>query len=570
MIVSSPALNAVCAPALPLPPLPSVADALLSLAVAASSSSSLASASSALDLCGNDNLDDSDDDDLATHALAEELAANALAAEFDTVGADIDDFGSVGNSSSARTAIGTGIKCDSEVYLESVCFSMKEIFSVCRGILSVVDGREGQFADQDSAPWKDMKPSTKPPNEILRKEVQRRWRLFLEADGVVKPRSKSWTAMQCFTWLDANPITTPADVAYLRQLYLGRIEELATANAEAELEREMLATGGAATNKAWTGLEPYLRLIECLLANDDIRSAFLHRNSLPSNRMELENRNAPDRPPTVYELLAVCWNDPAFNPETTIVGMHEAFAKPILLSHSLVAHMIPATAEICKEKLTSMLVSMARIISKWERSGQGDGGFDPDDDDEVNEDRPEFGSFQLRSRGALDSRRSFLGGKPPYLMYLWHELEFNDLLRNSVNWLDHGIAGLDGATGVPSVLGNGSGRKKSKRGDEVFILAKSIDSLGRRNEETAKIEANMMKWHALGTTYLQLKLERTKLQLKSCEPDVLGNVAMSDMLQVQIDEMYDDMKDAKRGMKACEAFNSRKRLFPAEEEAAGE
>ena len=65
----------------------------------------------------------------------------------------------------------------------------------------------------------------------------------------------------------------------------------------------------------------------------------------------------------MYEMLAVCWNDATFNPETSIVGMHEASSSPILLSHSLVAHMTPATAEICKEKLTSMLVSMARIIS---------------------------------------------------------------------------------------------------------------------------------------------------------------------------------------------------------------
>ena len=359
MIISSPALDQVVGapashsapPALPSLA-PAVAHALMSLAAAASSSSSASSPSNSSAPSSDNNYDDAD----------------ALAAEFH---GDLE-----WGASPANPVIGTDIKCDSEIYLELVCFSMKEIFSVCRGILSTVDGNKVvQFANHDAAPWKDMKPSTKPTNEILRKEVIRRWRLYLEADGTPKPRSKAWTAMQCFTWLDAHPITTPADVAYLRQLYLGHVDELRIADEEAEIEREMLAGHASMNNKAWTGIEPYLHLIECLVSNDAIRSAFLRRNSLPSNRMELENRNAPDRPLTCYEMLAVLWNDSTFNPETSTNDMHEAFARPILLSYSQVAHMIPATAEICKEKLTSMLVSMARIISKWERSGQGDGGF---------------------------------------------------------------------------------------------------------------------------------------------------------------------------------------------------
>ena len=247
MIVSSPALNALVAPALPPLP-PSVANTLIPLATIALSAS----------YCS---------------ALSDNEDADKLAAKFD---ANIDNS----SSSATNAAANTDIKCDSEVYLELVCFSMKEIFSVCRGILTNVDGSEEQFANHDAAPWKDMKPSTKPTNEILPKEVIRRWRLYLEAYETPKPRSKAWTAMQCFTWLDANPI--------LCQLYLHHIEEPMMANEEAEIKREMLASVGATTNKPWTGLEPYLRLIECLLSNDDIRSAFLCRNSLPSNRMELE------------------------------------------------------------------------------------------------------------------------------------------------------------------------------------------------------------------------------------------------------------------------------------------
>jgi hypothetical protein len=37
---------------------------------------------------------------------------------------------------------------------------------------------------------------------------------------------------------------------------------------------------------------------------------------------------------------------------------------------------------------------------------------------------------------------------------------------------------------------------------------------------------------------------------------VLENDVLSNMLKAQIDELYDDMRDAKQGMKECEEVNS--------------
>ena len=61
--------------------------------------------------------------------------------------------------------------------------------------------------------------------------------------------------------------------------------------------------------KNWTGNYPYLRLIHCLIDNDDIKRAFLYRNDVDSTRMTEENRNSVDKcQKTVWELLSDKWN----------------------------------------------------------------------------------------------------------------------------------------------------------------------------------------------------------------------------------------------------------------------
>ena len=77
-----------------------------------------------------------------------------------------------------------------------------------------------------------------------------------------------------------------------------------------------------------------------------------------------------------------------------------------------------------------MLVALRRIVDKWERSGQGEGGIDVErDGDETM--GIEFGLLQHRSRGALESRSSFLNNSQPYLLYLWEILDKYQLLTTS-------------------------------------------------------------------------------------------------------------------------------------------
>ena len=393
---------------------------------------------------------------------------------------------------------------------------------------------------------------------MLRSEIQRRWELFVHGEGKVhQPRCKSWTIIQCHTWLNQHPISTPDDVAYLLGVYSQCCADAESAAEEAILERQLLNTASVTQNRgsAWLQKGPYLRLISCLIDSDEIRSAFVRRNTHSRTRLELDGRNSADRPLTVWEMMATMWNDPSFLPETNVVDMHEDFRSKIVLPHD--GLLIPATAESCKEKITNMIVNLKRIIDRWERSGQGDGGFEPEDDDDEGETfSPEFGSFHDRSHGALASRAAFLNNRPSYLLYLWHHLEENDLLASAVARIDPSVAGPNGSSGVPSVI---SGRKKKSDRNDMEVVAKSITVLARGNESAAMIEANMSKWNSLMNVYLQTKIERASIRLKLVDPETMNNMAIYDMLKDQADELHLEMIDLKKEMNECDEYNKRQR-----------
>ena len=69
----------------------------------------------------------------------------------------------------------------------------------------------------------------------------------------------------------------------------------------------------------------------CLIDNDEIRSAFLHRNTFACPRLELDGCNAEDAPLTCWEMMAILWSDPSFAPETCIVSMHEDYSSEMVI-----------------------------------------------------------------------------------------------------------------------------------------------------------------------------------------------------------------------------------------------
>ncbi len=106
-----------------------------------------------------------------------------------------------------------------------------------------------------------------------------------------------------------------------------------------------------------------------------------------------------------------------------------------------------------------MLHRLKRNTEKWERSGQGDGGYIDDDafafgdDEDETRPAPKFGELSNRLQGALDSRARFFWDKESYLLYLWEVLEGNGLLVSSMQRLNELAAAVNCADRIPSVVG---------------------------------------------------------------------------------------------------------------------
>jgi hypothetical protein len=203
--------------------------------------------------------------------------------------------------------------------------------------------------------------------------------------------------------------------------------------------------------QAWYSPLPMLRLFMALVHSDKIRSAYMKRKYISNERIVLDNQKSVDnRATTVWELLSSLRNDANFSPVTEYINdLHLDFTCPISIPHSRVSSLSPTTPDKVQEKISTMTVSLQRIIQKWQLSGQGDGGIDIDD----NEDE-EFGLLDNRPRGALHTRLAFLGNNSSYLLYLWEILHKYQLLSTAFSELDKKMSAGNGGKGVPLVINN--------------------------------------------------------------------------------------------------------------------
>jgi hypothetical protein len=95
-----------------------------------------------------------------------------------------------------------------------------------------------------------------------------------------------------------------------------------------------------------------------------------------------------------------------------------------------------------------------------------------------------IGSLGGRPARALQSRASFLNGRPPYLLYFWEVADTHQLLQSSLQRLSSGIGASD-ASCAPSTSADGmigSSRARKRRQDvadesSVLPLVQSIQEL---------------------------------------------------------------------------------------------
>jgi hypothetical protein len=459
-------------------------------------------------------------------------------------------------------------------HLEKNNNSLKVLVVLCRGLRN----NDGELLlDPKRAPWKHLKASTlKATAGDYKEEVKRRWDVFIFKGNIPDatkrvPRPKNWKMDELLDWLDKHPISSEEEVSFLKTEVANK-EKVAKESMEAaKAEAEMLET------KRWQGEAPYLRLIHCIIDNDNIKLAFLKRHDISSSRMVVENRNSvAKRDKTVWELAAEKWNDIDFSFQTASIGqLHSDFTDSKFMFHTDVENMMPATPEKCEQKYQSMVSELNKRIEKWERSGQGDGGeqsYDEEEEEEIRAPTSEgYGSLRDRNQGALDKVHAFFEYNQSYLIYLWHMIDTHGLLGSSLQRLCDDIGATNGSSGVPSVFevdvdGEEERSTVSTNGEQSTGLESNISGLGKFGLEAARIEAEQHERNRLARLQTasidadqqeknrlheraenlrnrihSLTLEKRKLGLQrvDTEPE---KKAKLDFLSQEIDELTIDIK----------------------------
>ena len=187
--------------------------------------------------------------------------------------------------------------------------------------------------------------------------------------------------------------------------------------------------------------------------------------------------------------MAALWNSSHFNPIAPASDCHFDFMTATDCSHEQVAGLAPATATRMEDVIASMRSDLLRIITRWEQSGQGEGGMDSQEEEQEleeatsnhNEDesfettlsrpstignddscRDNIGALQGRSPRALQSRAAFLNGRPSYLLYFWEVADHHQILQSSLQRLTNNAGAAD-ASCAPSTTVPSSGGSRSQQ-----------------------------------------------------------------------------------------------------------
>jgi hypothetical protein len=188
------------------------------------------------------------------------------------------------------------------------------------------------------------KNTFKPNKSSLIDEVNRRY--MIKNNGR-KKKCRSHTAEQLIKYLEDHPITYLNDVQYMQR----HIELLSI-----QLEARQTVETGPAVIGTWNSYKHYLRLYHCLM-DDDIRKQYMKRDKAMS-REQLDGMRSPDmHETTVYENIAMLYNDENFNPTSLdLREEHSMFAKQVPLLYS--SSPVPTTGEKVKQRLADCRCKM--------------------------------------------------------------------------------------------------------------------------------------------------------------------------------------------------------------------
>ena len=143
-----------------------------------------------------------------------------------------------------------------------------------------------------------------------------------------------------------------------------------------------------------------------------------------------------------------------------------------------------------------MLLILKRQMQNWERSGQGERGYDENDEEDqfFLSFSQERGSLDNRPHRALQTRANFFKYSNMYLLYFWDMIEKYQLRKSCLQMLDDKVAAKDGGDDVPSVFDNDfddesyeslSSKKSKSDTKEMSAIA---DALTKFTQRSIKIQ----------------------------------------------------------------------------------
>ena len=261
----------------------------------------------------------------------------------------------------------------------------RSILSLAVLCLGLCDSDGNLLLDPAKNPWKSMKKKMVHPSASdMKAEVKRRWELFGDL-GDKLPATKYWDKKQLEEWLREHPITGAEDISFLRKVIADRTETAENAKKDEQWESEQLNSATEKKYKKWSGNQVYQRMIHAIVDFTEIKRAYIHRDDAPSGRMAIENRKTKEaKERIVWSMIAKKWNDPDWNCDTEAPeDLHPDFMVSETITHKDVSEFLPLTADRAKERFESIMTQLKRTIPKWEKSGQGDGGHEGNDNDEI-------------------------------------------------------------------------------------------------------------------------------------------------------------------------------------------
>ena len=247
------------------------------------------------------------------------------------------------------------------------------------------------------------------------------------------------------------------------------------------------------------------------------------------------------RPPTVFEVISDLWNSADFNPIASASECHVDFMVAIDCSYEHVAGLAPATPQRIEDLMVSMRSDLLRIITRWEQSGQGEGGRDAQGEDgeeprhddgssltpsqQTDEDdtRENIGGLNGRPPRALQSRASFLNGRPSYHLYFWEVADAHQILNSSLQRLNSKAGAADASSAPLSSSttrsnSSGGGRSRARRGREQEDLdrSSSFNPLVESIKELAESQRQMVVDRAEDRNH-EWQLEEQRQQSEGAE-----------------------------------------------------